>query len=230
MLFQPPEVVTVMEPWDGMRLPPADLFRSLREEIASTGRLTRGRLNVGALLADGRVHWGRDGEHPADLSLEDDYLLGIKWPVFWRYLDLLPGTKFIVCVRHPVDVIRSFRKTGGRLAEGLDYEIPFNQRMNQHLLRVEGDPALRRLFLYEYVNSRLLRYLTEPNVFVARYERWFSDPSKLLDELSTFLGVDVRKSHARIRPPVSTSPASNEEAALIRRYCPSAAALGYQLQ
>jgi hypothetical protein len=227
-LFQPPKVVTVMEPWDGMRLPPAALFRSLRDEIKRSGRLSRGRLNVPALLAEGQVEWGHDGEYPTEVSVEEGYLMGIKWPVFWRYLDLLPNTKFIICVRHPVEVIRSFRKTGGRLTEGLDYEIAFNRCMNREL-RMEGSPTIRRVLLYEYVNSRLLLHLTKPNVFVVRYERWFSGAAGLLGELGSFLGVDVASPRARIRAPSNTSAASDEETALIRRFCPSAAAMGYEL-
>lgn len=229
ILFQPPGVVTVMEPWDGMRLPPAELFRSLREEIDKTGRLSRGRLNVEALLAGGHVQWGRDGAYPSEVAVNPNYLMGIKWPAFWRYLDLLPNTKFIVCVRHPVEVINSFRKTGGRLAEGLDYDIPFNQRMNQELRRAEQDPTLRRILLYEYVNSRLLPHLTKPNVFVVQYERWFKAPSALLEELGGFLGVDVGSPRTRIRQPSSSSTASDDQIALIRRRCPSAVALGYEL-
>jgi hypothetical protein len=229
VLFQPPNVVTVMEPWDGMRLPPADLFRSLREEIESTGRMTRGRLNVEALLADGQVEWGRDGEYPADVQVNANYLMGVKWPAYWRYLELLPNTKFLVCLRHPVAVINSFRRTGGRLAEGFEYDIAFNRRMNHDLGLAETHAGLRRMFLYEYVNSRLLPHLTKPNVFIVRYERWFTEPSRLLDELGSFLGVEVGSPHARIRAPASTSAASDGEKALIRRLCPSAAGLGYEL-
>ena len=64
VLYQPPRVVTVMEPWDGMRLPPADLFASVREEIVQTGWLQKGRLDVEALRSRGEVRWGRDGEFP----------------------------------------------------------------------------------------------------------------------------------------------------------------------
>jgi hypothetical protein len=228
-LFQPPRVLTVMEPWDGMRLPPADLFRSLRYEIETTGRLSRGRLNVKALLADGLVLWGRDGEHPAEVVVDDDYLLGVKWPAFWRYLEVLPNTKFLVCLRQPLEVIASFEKTGGRLAAGLDYDTSFNRRMNEELRLSESDPKVRRLFLYEYINSRLLPHLSKPNVFVVRYERWFRDASTLLEELSDFLGADVRRPHSRIRPPGISPRDSGEQIALIRLLCPTAAALGYEL-
>jgi hypothetical protein len=59
MLFRPPRVVTVMEPWDGLRSPPAELFASLRAEIAQTGRLCRGKLDVEALAAEDAVRWWR---------------------------------------------------------------------------------------------------------------------------------------------------------------------------
>jgi hypothetical protein len=230
VLYQPPKVVTVMEPWDGMRLAPADLFRSLRHEIEETGALSRGRLNVNALVADGQVLWGRDGEHRANVTVDRGYILGVKWPTFWRYLELLPQTNFLVCVRHPVEVITSFEKTGGRLAEGFDYDIAFNRRMNQELRRAEANPRVRRILFYEYVNSRLLPHLTRPNVLVVRYERWFRDPSTLLEELSAFIGADLSRPSCRIRSPSSTPVASKDQVDLIRRLAPSAEALGYELQ
>lgn len=60
-LFQPPRIVTIMEPWDGLRLRPRELFGSLRGELAE-GRLGRGRLDVEALRADGRVVWTQGGK------------------------------------------------------------------------------------------------------------------------------------------------------------------------
>jgi len=134
MLFQPPDIVTVMEPWDALRLPPAELFRSLRDEIDSTGVLTRGRLDVAALRAEGAVRWCHDGELPEPVSTSPGYLLGVKMPALWRYLDRLPNTKFLVCLRDPVEVVHSFCATGGRLAQGLDYDVPFNRAMNEDLL------------------------------------------------------------------------------------------------
>jgi hypothetical protein len=55
MLYQPPAVVTAMEPWDGLRLAPAELFASIRREIDDTGRLSGSKLDVGepeTLLAE----------------------------------------------------------------------------------------------------------------------------------------------------------------------------------
>ena len=72
MLFQPPEVVTVMEPWDALRLPPRDLFESLRAELATTGKLRRGRLDVAALQSAGAVSWLREGEAAYPVSTGPD--------------------------------------------------------------------------------------------------------------------------------------------------------------
>jgi Sulfotransferase family len=228
-LFQPPSVITVMEPWDGMRLPPADLFRSLRGEIDQTGGLRRGRLDIEWLSSDGTVRWGRDEDFQIELAVGSDYLLGVKWPVFWRYLDLLPSARFLVCVRHPVEVTNSFKRTGGRLAEGLDYDTAFNRRMNDELTSATADPKLRRVLLYEYVTSRLLPHLQQPNVRVVRYERWFTEPETLLRELSDFLEVPLHSDKVRIQPPKSESEGTREQKALIKRYCPSAVALGYRV-
>lgn len=226
LLFQPPRTVVSLEPWDGMRLPPQQLFASLRQEIEQTEKLSRGRLEPKS-LASRSVAWQRDGEVVIPLQVAPDFLLGVKWPGFWRYLNLLPNTKFLVCVRHPVDVIRSFAKTGGRLAQGLEYDVAFHRRMNQELVRSTSRPEVRRALLYEFIASRLVPHLDRPQVFMVRYERWAEDPQQLLCQISSFLGLN---------PPLAFSvdidtPRLHSDdtptADLVRRYCPSAGSLGY---
>ena len=218
-LYQPPGVVTVMEPWDAFRLPPADLFRSVRDEIASTGMLSRGRLDVAALQDSGRVTWTRDGERPCAVAVAEGYLLGIKLPAFWRYLPLLPETKFLVCVRDPAETIASYRGAGGRLALGLEYDVPFHARMNEMLEAATTDVRQRQVMLYDHVNRHIVEQLGRPNVFEVRYERWFSDPEALLREIGEFLGADVSRPLSQVRPRQATSVASVASA--------TAAALGY---
>jgi hypothetical protein len=228
MLFQPPAAVTVMEPWDGMRLAPAELFASLRREIAH-GVLHRGRLDVAALERDGAVRWCRDGERPHAVAAAPDHLLGVKWPAFWRYLELLPSTRFLVCLRHPAAVVDSFAHTGGRLGEGLDYDTAFNRVMNDALEAATADAAVRRVLLYDYVNSRLLPHLSRANVLAVRFERWFSEPEAVVAEVAHFLEVDLRADRVRIgRAPAETSPDA-ATLALVREHCTTAAALGYRL-
>jgi len=74
-LFQPPEVVTVMEPWDGLGMSPAELFASLRDEIGRDHRLTRGRLDIAALEETRQVRWVRDGAAPQELNVDGSFLL-----------------------------------------------------------------------------------------------------------------------------------------------------------
>jgi Sulfotransferase family len=227
-LFQPPRVMTVVEPWDGMRMAPADLFASLRREIDATGVLTRGRLDVEALRREGAAVRGPDGHAPVPLDVEEGFLLGVKWPVYWRYLELLPQTRFVVCLRHPVEVIASFKRSGARLARGLDYDTAFNRRMNEELLAATDDPAVRRVLFHDYAVSRILPHLGRPNVFAVRYERWFSDPSGLLDELGAFLGVRLEPDVVRIRGP-EPPRLPPEELELVAARCTTAAALGYSV-
>lgn len=230
MLFQPPEVVTVMEPWDALRLPPQQLFSSLRSELRSTGALSRGRLDISELEAHGAVAWCRDGELPHNVLIDDsDFLLGVKFPAFWRYLDLLPDTKFLVCLRDPIEVVRSYASTGGRLREGLDYDVAFNRQMNRYLLGLTDDPAIRRVLLFDYIHQRLVPHLDRPNVLTVRYERWFTEPEQQLGEISEFLGVPLAHARVRMRPPRSRGTASAEEIALLRRHCTTASALGYEI-
>jgi hypothetical protein len=230
MLYQPPSVVTVMEPWDALRFPPAELFASFRDELASTRRLSRGRLDTDALEQSGSVTWCRDGERPHNVEVEDgDFLLGIKFPAFWRYLDLLPDTKFLVCLRNPVEVIRSYEHTGGQLGEGLDYDVPFNRAMNDRLRTMTKDPAVRRVLLYDYIHAQIVPHLGRPNVHLVRYERWFTEPEEQLGEIATFLGVRLERPKVRLRPPSSAGTTTPAERELLHRYCPTAPALGYEV-
>jgi hypothetical protein len=227
VLFQPPSVVTVMEPWDGMRMPPAELFSSLRQEIVETGALSRGKLDLQTLQTSGRVKWQQEGNTKSPLEVTDDFMLGVKWPAFWRYLPLLPETKFLVCLRDPFEVINSFKQVGGRLEQGLQYDIQFNRCLNEELKAATESKQLRRVLLYEYVHSRMLPYLYAPNVFLVRYERWFSEPDSLLEELSAFLGVPLSLSHVRILHSEKPLSLSEAEIAMIGTHCHSARALGY---
>ncbi|MDQ3605188.1 MAG: sulfotransferase [Gemmatimonadota bacterium] len=228
MLVQPPALYTVMEPWDGMRLPPAELFASLRASIRAEGTLTVGKLDTAALMHSGEVRWTREGHGGAPLELSDDLVLGVKWPVFWRYLPHLPNTRFIVTLRHPYEVIASFRKHGGRLRMGLEYDTAFNRRMNAQLQRATSSLARRRVLLFDYIHERIVPFLSRPNVLAVRYERWFSEADSIRAEISAFLGVELREGLAKIRRP-APSDLSAREGDLIRSECGTAAALGYTL-
>jgi hypothetical protein len=224
-LHRPPGLVTVMEPWDGLRLEPARLFESLRAEIAS-GVLARGRLDLEALDRE-KVSWRAEDDMSYPITVDDDYSLGVKWPTFWQYLDLLPNTRFLITIRHPASVIASFQQTGGRLARGLDYDVPFNDRMNAYLTSVTDDDEMRRVLLYEYVNSRILPHLERPNVLIVPYERWHDDASSLMEEIAAFLDVNIT-SHIQILPrPAEDHPDRMME--MIVEHAPSARGLGYDI-
>jgi len=229
VLFQPPSVVTVSEPWDGLRLPPDELFRSVRAELA-TGVLRRGRLDVRALTEEGTVRWCRDGELPVRVHTSGDVVVGVKWPAFWRYVDLLPDTRFVVCVRAPGEVVRSCKEKRGRLIMGFDYRVAFNREMNAELRRAARTSAERRVLLYEYINSRLLGHLDRPNVYVLRYERWFGEPEQVIRELSSFLGVPLGPGYARIRARGSSTSLSRTEIRMLEQHSSAARALGYAVE
>jgi hypothetical protein len=229
-LFQPPGVITAMEPWDGMRAAPGPLFDSLRAEIKDSGRLTRTRLDTAAVLGEGAVRWCAEGEGTALIETTADWILGVKWTGYWRYLEVLPETKFIVCLRDPYEVVASCKDAGGRLRLGLQYETRFNASLNRDLTAATDDPARRRVLLYDYVHERLLPHLDRPNVFALRYERWFREPEVLMSDIGRFLGRDVSAPPVRIRPPgPAASRLTAEEIELVRSECRTAAALGYDL-
>ncbi len=227
MLFQPPRVVTVMEPWAGMQLPPAPLFASLRDEIAQTEQLRSGRLDLDALMRSGTVKRVPEGTSMPRVEVEHDYLLGVKWPAFWQYLELLPDTKFLVCVRHPHEVVASFKRMGGRLGLGLEYDLAFNRRLNQQLRLATRHLALRRILLYDYINGRIIPHLRRPNVYLVRYERWLTEPEALLQEIGAFLGTVLGSRPARIERPRREAVLSLAETAMIAEHCHTAALLGY---
>ena len=229
VLFRPPRMVTCMEPWDGMRLPPADLFASLRDEVEKTGKLSRGRLDLYELRRTGRVRWCREGKVAADVSVEPSWLLGVKWPGYWRYLQCLPETRFIVCLRDPTEVIASFKAAGGRVAEGLQYDTTFNRDMNSELLEATSDPALRRVLLFEYVHKRLIPHLTNRQVLVVRYERWFEDRDALLGDISRFLGCNVTARHVELKRSTTVGALSPRDHDLIAQHCSTASELGYRV-
>lgn len=229
-LYQPPKVVTVMEPWDALRLPPRELLLSLRKELVDSGRLSRGRLDIGALEDRGEVTWCRDGERPHDVRVTDeDFRLGVKFPAFWRYLDRLPDTKFLVCLRHPLEVVRSYETTGGRLRQGLDYDVPFNRAMNERLSAATADPAVRRVLLFDYIHERIIPHLGRPNVLTVRYERWFTEPTAQLMDISEFLGVQLAAPAVRFHTPRSVGEAEEHERALLQTHCRTAVTLGYEV-
>lgn len=230
VLHQPPHVITVTEPWDGLRLPPADLFLSLRAELQARRRLSRGTLDVVELVRTGSVKRTREELVDAPVDIVGDWQLGVKWPCFYRYLELLRDTRFLVCLRDPFEVIRSFERSGGSLYDGLDYSVPFNASMNASLRGAAPTRELRRIRMYDYVHERIIPHLNRPNVFVVRYERWFRDPDALIRELGEFLGAPLGRGYPRIRKPESRRTTVGAQADLIRRECRTAAVLGYALE
>lgn len=229
VLFQPPGVVTVMEPWDGMRLPPAELFRSLRAELHTTHRLGRGRLDIPALQRSGAMRWWPEGSVTPDLEVAEEVLLGVKWPAYTRYLDLLPTTKFVVCLRDPFQVVSSFKAKGGALARGLEYDTAFNRSLNRELRTATTDIARRRVLLYDAINRQILPHLGKPNVLAARYERWFTDRDGLLRELEHFLGLELGHTAVQFRPPGPRHHLPPAEVTLVQQTCVTSEALGYRL-
>lgn len=227
-LFQPPRVVTVMEPWDGMRLAPQPLFESLRTEIDTTGRLGRGRLDLDALRERGAAEWRTEDGQDHAVAVQPGWKLGVKWPGYWRYLDRLPTTRFIVCLRDPVEVITSLSRVTGPGRHGLERDTKFDRALNRTLRAATSDPELRRIALFDHVHEQLLPHLERDNVCVVRYERWFDDAPALLDELSAFLDADVR--HPGMRVALRSAPHDDGPIRrVVQEHCRTAAALGYRV-
>ncbi len=126
-----------------MRLPSAALFASLREELAG-GRLARGRLDLPALRAEGAVRWCPARAGAATVDYGPSTVVSMKWPGYWRYLELLASTRLVVTVRHSAEVIGSFKAQGGGVCLGLQYETRFNRTLNAELGAAADDPGEHR--------------------------------------------------------------------------------------
>lgn len=189
-LFQPTSVVTVVEPWIGLKESPATAFRMVREGLAD-GELRHGRLDVPALRDGRRVRWSDNETSTIVGPATMQTLVGIKWPAWWQYLGRLPDARFIVCVREPGEVISSYRHTGGSLREGLDYPARLNDEFNRTLRRRTRSLAARRALLFETINNEVLRHAGRNKVLIVRYERWFDDRDALGRDLEAFLGIDL---------------------------------------
>ena len=216
-----------MEPWDGLRMPPAELFASLRKEIRDTGGMSRGKLDLDALRDHGRIRWTSEGSQSMGFDDVGDVVLGVKWPTFWHYLGRLPTVKFLVCIRDPYEVVASFKRVGGRLGQGLEYAVRFNRKMNRELRDMAPTDWERRIFLYEYIASRAMEFSAEPNVMFVRFERWFDDPDGLVKEMSRFLGVEIDPPKIHIRRPSGELSLDRRERDRIAEVCDSARKLGY---
>lgn len=201
LLHQEPKVVTVMQPWDGLRTPIDRLFAELRKEIES-GWLRSGRLDLAALREKGALVPLSAAAKSFPVTVGDDYLLGVKWPVFQRYVELLPETRFLVCVRHPAAVVASYAQGAGnpglrRFAKGYPNPNGFNREMIRRL-REATDDAQRRLLLFDYHYERVIPHLGRENVMLVHHERWYTEPDVLLAEIGAFLGVPLHRGHVRI--------------------------------
>lgn len=229
LLFQPPDVVAVMEPWDAMRLPPRQLFDSLRAEI-SAGQLKRGRLDLTALRECAAVEWCGDGATSAAISPHATTQYGVKFPTFWQLLDRIPDARFLVCVRHPYDVITSFSKQSGSLSAGLEYDIPFNQALNEKLVRATSDPETRRILLYELIAQGIAAAMDRSNVLIVRYESWVDEPEAQWDRICRHLNVSLAlpRDLLQVRPD-NLDPTRAEFMRVWGSRLPTAQAIGYSL-
>lgn len=232
-LFQPPRVLTVMQPWNGLRVSPGDLFRELRDEIDRTKTVNVGRLDLERLATRREISVVAEGSRAFPVETRERYLLGVKWPVFYRYLQHLPDVKFLVCVRDPVDTIRSYELSTANpglraLAQGYGNRNGLNAEMNRHLKRVTDDPSVRRVELFDYHYERIIPHLDSPNVYLVRHERWFTEPARLLTEIGEFLGVALTLDRIpRIKRSQFASYANSDAARLVRARCRTGPLLGY---
>jgi hypothetical protein len=124
--------------------------------------------------------------------------------------------------------LASFRRAGRTsLAEGTDYDTPFNRAMNTALRSAHRDHAVRQVKLYDFINARVLDHRDSPNVLIVRHERWLADPGAQRQEIAAFLGVPLHTGLIRLRD--TRQPIAPSIRELVNKHCSTAQALGYTL-
>lgn len=225
LLFHPPAIVSVVEPWEGLRQPPSGAFRAIRADIEASGRLDHGTMDLPLLVESGRVRRVEEGTGGIAVDVQPDFTLAIKWPTWFQLLPLLERSRFIVCTRDPYDTIASFVAIGGSLRRGLDYDVAFNREVNAQLASIR-DLAERRVAMYDMINEVVLQHLGRSNVLEVRYERWFSEPTAQWSEIGRFLDMDLPPLGLELRQESKRELLTDADRAAIARST-TAARLGY---
>lgn len=100
-------------------------------------------------------------------------------------LRLMPKARVVVCIRHPLDTLASWKGTFAHLAEGdpstlpvgglADPYLPAHLREGLEALHRLDDPAMRRAAWWSLLASEILRW--RDHVEVVRYEDLVADPA-----------------------------------------------------
>ncbi|MBT0585055.1 sulfotransferase family protein [Alteromonas oceanisediminis] len=225
LLHKAPDVVVVNEPTevfsalekDPTCLPLDRLYRSLRTDIVIGNGIKNKVSASGNVIEDTRINDGRRHYQPHFQST--DFRLGTKNPLAYlsrlRVLcDALPEMPIIVMVRHPLDVIASWKASFSHL-NNVDFNIiPFADETDPlldpvqirllHAIRHEPYLPVKRVLYFNYLAEMIRR--DKERVLVVRYEDLVGRPKSTMLSVTQHIGIPrlswsilstVRSSHSK---------------------------------
>lgn len=98
-----------------------------------------------------------------------------------RIYELIPNVRLIVCLRHPT--VRAWSDYW--MVRGMNDSIPEFGRFVE-----QGDNRFIQLSLYGKHLNRYLSFFEREQLLILIHEEVFSNPSQLLNQICSFLGVD----------------------------------------
>jgi len=158
------------------------------------------------------------------------YLVGLE-----KIREQLPDAVILACVRHPYDVIASWKRVNFPHLKNANPMFFVDYASNQEskiLARIGGVEEIetRYALLWDYLAQCIIRRVD--NLVLLKYEEFVVDPARHLTAVYSVLGVNLQHmpempvSEARMRRDVLSAA----EVDAIRRYCSdSAAYFGYEL-
>jgi hypothetical protein len=191
----------------------ARYYRDIRREVLE-GEAIENRVKDGRLVDDTRSDDLR-AYHRPEVS-RDDFLLGTKntlaylarIPVLRR---ALPTAPIVVCVRHPLDTIASWKGSFAHLREVDFTRFPVSYtdhalltwRQRERLREIEDTTSLgeRRALLWSYLSELVLEH--RDRLLVLRYEDLVADPKgqlqRILSAVPGFSWAPVRADALKAR-------------------------------
>lgn len=120
---------------------------------------------------------------------------------FWQ--EFFPGMKTVICLRHPLEVVRSLERRGEALVRANWPRVAsgaVGMKVWRTLDRAAGTlggrrervffPAEHWLALWKTYNGRALEFTRPADRIVTHYDAYFTDPRAELSRVLSFLGVE----------------------------------------
>jgi hypothetical protein len=238
------EPAEIFAPLAGPGLPwgVATFYRDLRRDVLDATPI-RNKLHKGEFIEDTALV-DAVADYVAEVSCPD-FVLATKNTLAYlarlpQLRRVMPKAKIVVCVRHPLDTIASWKTTFAHLANADVNAFPVGQPQDtqlpacarQRLEEIAQTPslALRRALLWRHLAELILD--NRDRVLLLRYEDMVTRPRDALSQILAGASVSLRpKPGALLAPSAVRSKRDSLDAAdehAIRSVCAQVAAeLGY---